>query len=51
MVARAARLGGRVALLVRALRAPSLEAEPEVSLMSKLVTELMAKRVVVLVPW
>jgi len=46
---RAARLGGRVALLVRALRAPSLEDEPEVSLTSKLVTELMAKRVVVLV--
>ena len=45
---RAARLGGRVALLVRALRTPST-GEVEVSVTSQLVTELMAKRVVVLV--
>lgn len=46
---RSARLGGRVALLVRALRVKEGQEEPQVSLTSKLVTELMAKRVVVLV--
>ena len=46
---RAARLGGRVALLVRAWRKSQGQDEPQVSLTSKLVTELMAKRVVVLV--
>jgi hypothetical protein len=45
---RSARLGGRVALLVRALRTPDI-AGAEVSMTSQLVTELMAKRVVVLV--
>jgi hypothetical protein len=46
---RTARLGGRVALLIRALRSSRGQEEPQLSLTSQLVTELMAKRVVVLV--